>query len=498
MDRKKIGKILLGLLICFLFLVTRLKPLAFQTVGYTYDQGRDFLKAAEMVLYHNPTFIGPTTGIMGLYHGAWWYYILAIPFLLFRGLPIGYYYFNLLIQFASFVLFFFFARKYFGWLLAFLFSGIVALSPYFVFTSVFVGNNIMVLPVLLCFLMVNFVLLEEKRQRRPLLLAISAGLLLGMIAEFELSFGIFLVPTYFLGVILFRQLRQFFFRLKNGFLFLVGLGIAFTPRLLFEVKHHFEQTRILLSFFTKPKLYNPKPYSDILSDRFSLFRSYYEGIFSHSFFTLLFLLLFITAIIFIMGKKKAELHKTALRFFLYLMGMLFFLSTLYKDNFWGNYYEGIQYLFIFILMTAFAVKIKAGGIERYVKVGVLALLLLLGVWRVFGDFGKTPKKEGLAVQTEVINYIVKNEPDKRDFCVRIYTPPVIPYTYNYLFLYSKLQGIANTPQNEWTNKHCWFIVEKDSYQARQKTWTDANFPAEFSGRQTKIFPDVEVIRYQLK
>src|SRR3990167_10170849 len=87
-------QIAIFLFVIILFSYFRLKPIYFQTVGYTYDQGRDFLKAAEIVLYKNPTFIGPTTGIQGLFHGAWYYYILVIPFILFGGAPIGFYHFN--------------------------------------------------------------------------------------------------------------------------------------------------------------------------------------------------------------------------------------------------------------------------------------------------------------------------------------------------------------------------------------------------------------------
>ena len=114
MDRKKLIVATFLVLVSVLFIYIRIKPLHFQTVAYTYDQGRDFLKAAEMVTTKKPTFIGPTTGINGLYHGAWWYYVLAVPFILFKGSPIGFYYFNLAIQFGAFIALFYFQKKYFG------------------------------------------------------------------------------------------------------------------------------------------------------------------------------------------------------------------------------------------------------------------------------------------------------------------------------------------------------------------------------------------------
>src|SRR3990167_3204915 len=138
MLKKIIGATLFTFVI-FLFCYFRLKPLYFQTVGYTYDQGRDFLKAAEIVLDKNITFIGPTTGIQGLFHGAWYYYLLIIPFLIFRGEPIGFYYFNFLIHFASFLFLAYHLKKHFGSLISLIISLIVATSPYFTFTSTFLG-----------------------------------------------------------------------------------------------------------------------------------------------------------------------------------------------------------------------------------------------------------------------------------------------------------------------------------------------------------------------
>src|SRR3989338_10534349 len=100
---KKIIGAALFIFVIFLFCYFRLKPLYFQTVGYTYDQVRDFLKAAEIITEKNITFIGPTPGIPGVFHGDWYFYLLTIPFLLFGGAPIGFYYFNFFVQFFSFI-----------------------------------------------------------------------------------------------------------------------------------------------------------------------------------------------------------------------------------------------------------------------------------------------------------------------------------------------------------------------------------------------------------
>ena len=77
-----------------LFIYFRIGSILYKTVGYTYDQGRDFIAGSNIILLKKLPFIGPTTGINGLFHGSWWYYLLVIPYCLFGGAPIGYYWFN--------------------------------------------------------------------------------------------------------------------------------------------------------------------------------------------------------------------------------------------------------------------------------------------------------------------------------------------------------------------------------------------------------------------
>src|SRR3990172_10512254 len=104
------------LLLSIVFCYFRLKPIYLETIPYTFDQGRDFLRAEEIVRDHNLTFIGPTTGIQGLFHGAWWYYFLAIPYIIFQGNPNGFVMSIFLSALAQFVLFSIFLKKKFDML----------------------------------------------------------------------------------------------------------------------------------------------------------------------------------------------------------------------------------------------------------------------------------------------------------------------------------------------------------------------------------------------
>ncbi len=480
----------LFIILIALFCYLRLKPIYFQTVGYTYDQGRDFLKTAEVFLYKNPTFIGPTTGIMGIYHGAWWYYLLGIPFFIFKGLPIGFYYFNFFIHLLTLIAATFFVKKYFDAVTALIVATLLTISPYFNFTSLFVGNNIITIPILALFSGINFLLLESKikNKKLPVFLLLN-GLLLGLVMEFEFAFGLFLIPAYFILTLAFKPLRNIFLHLKNSFFFSVGLGASLSLRILFELKHSFPQTRTLLSFFFKPKLYNPKPYLDVVRDRYQLFLGYYKSIFPNEILALAFIAILI-ALIIITLKNKTKFYKKSLLFFSLLIVILYLFSTFYKDNFWSNYYEGIHFIFLMIIAIVLSVNLKPAHIVRYL---FLTVLLIFSLTTLISNIKTKLKYEGLQVQAAAVNYVLANEKVDDKFCVKVYTPPVIPYTYDYLFLYNKLVGkTLYDPAKDWVNNKCWFIIEHDEYKFREEKWIEENVPKNSKTISQFLFKDIVI------
>lgn len=486
--------------VCVLFALYRLPSLFAHYVVYTYDQGRDFIAAANIILLHNIPFIGPTTGINGLFHGSWWYYLLTIPYLIFQGAPIGFYWFNFFIQFVSLVVLMLFLRREYGFLVSLLFGLFIVIAPYFNLMSLFVGNNSMVLPSLLIFLICNYYLFKNKQV--SLLLLFITGLSLAFISEFELSFGIFLIPLYVGAIFLFPALRKTFHH-KGGFFFLSGLIIGFLPRILFELKNSFSQTKALFSFVFHPKLYNsPAPYLTRVGERWILFKDYYFTMFSERYFAYVFLIsiIIITGITVISVIKNRTKISSHFFFYSYLLGGLYFLSIFYTDFFWSNYYEGIQYIYLFMCISLIG-QIIHKNLLLYKRVILFSLLLglsLINSMSLKTSFSNKVPFDGLQVHEEVIRYIAKNQDLKKDYCIRIYTPSVIPHTYNYLFLVNKIN-----PSSEWVNGTCWFIVEADyqretdSFKSRRKIWLETNKPKDKNTVAIKKIKDIEVYYYEV-
>lgn len=480
--------------ISLLFAVYRLPSLLAHYVAYTYDQGRDFIAAANIILLHKIPFIGPTTGVNGLFHGSWWYYLLSIPYIVFNGSPIGFYWFNFIIQFILLIVLMIFLKKEFGYLVAFLFGLLVVIAPYFNFMSLFVGNNSMVLPSLLVFLICNHYLFKLKSPSSKLLFI--TGFSLALVGEFELSFGIFLIPLYFLAILLFSTLRKTILS-KRGLFFLFGIGVGFAPRILFELKNSFSQTKVLFSFLFHPKLYNnPSPYLSRLSERWILFKQYYFEMFSERYFAYVFLAsIIIIALITIISVIKKKTRMTSIFFFYtYLLGGLFFLATLYKDFFWKNYYEGIHYIFIFIFITLMGQIVHKQYIlvKRTIVLSLIIGLSILNLMSFQNSFRNKVPFDGLQVHETVVKHIIDNQDLNQEYCIRVYTPSVIPHTYNYLFLVHNMK-----PSSEWVNGTCWFIVEADSFKERRQAWLDINEPKDENTVTVKKIKDIEVRYYKV-
>ena len=483
-------------LILAIFIGLRFLPISNATVPYTYDQGRDFMAARNIVVNKDITLIGPTTGAEGVFHGVWWYYFLSIPFVLFGGSALGFYYFIALCAVVQGVIMAWLIKKEFTPLLSLLFLGIVAISPYFIKTSVFAINSILVLPFILILASSAYMYFKSKKPVYLYVLALSAG----MIAEAEVAFGIFLFPSLVLAVILARQTQLFFGSFKRILIIMGGVCSAMIFRILFELKYNFLQTRALISFWGKEGT-QPKGILDTLTERLLLFKHYYLEIYPEPIQVLGLLLLVIAFVGYIKGFKKLEIHqKKWIAFMGILTVMLFFVSLVYKNSFfWAYYFEGIHYLFILLV----GVGLYCLGLVYKKPTDVLLSLVILlifitGAMNLQKARQIKPENIGLRMHTEAVSYLYKNVGNEQ-FCLRMYTPPVITHTYNYLLDQQSRTGKGMYPRTEYLNNECWYFIESDSFAKRRDDWIINNIPEGASKEQEQsMSKDLVIQKWVLK
>jgi hypothetical protein len=326
-----------------IFILVRFPPLIYRDVAYTYDQARDFLMGARIVIDHNPTLIGPTTGMSGVFHGAWWYYVTAFTYLIFGSEPIRYY---IVITGVHAVVLLFCVwqiSKYFGARYAWWFGTHIAITDYFTNYRIFAGNNIFAAPSFLLYCLATLILFQSS--------VVSGGwwflwgIAAGFVAEFELAFGIYLIPiTATLCMYLWWKGSM---TIKKSMLFGIGLAVPFVPRLLFELRHGFIQTRTLFSFVTAPKLYTPRTSSEVWYERLANFSEYVHEAFGT--YELAYIGFFCVVLCIMVYILKRNVKMTSMPgVLIYVLSMLFILSLTYKDTFWNYYFEGIQFGSVFL------------------------------------------------------------------------------------------------------------------------------------------------------
>ena len=448
----------------------RITPIINQTVPYTYDQGRDFLKAEEIVRDKNIPFIGPTTGIQGVYHGAWWYYFLLVPYLLTSGWPKGFYYALFFLNTTANILFFIFLYRVFGYLPSLIFFMIVSISPYFIRNAFFVSNDMMA-PIFVMLLMFSIYKIFESKEKKYLILT---GLSLGFIFESEVAFGIFLIPVSILTLLIYKRDIVS----KKILFFITGLILPMVPRLLFELKNGFMQSKALVLTFFQKKEAHPLLFGAVAEERFRTFVEYWNDLFFERNKTLSFTILaFVIIALFVLKKLKVEPVKRKFAyFFLTIIGILFIVSLFYRGNFfWGYYFQGAQYFYLILLIISVygAVKLKKTLFLAYFLGFILFALNLVTVYRNF--YNRKTSFLGLRADSEIVNYIYSNNVS-RDFCLKIYTPPVFPFTYRYLIDYKNRNLKVKIPSDSFVNNKCWYIIDYDDYKERVSDWRKNNIP----------------------
>ncbi len=474
-------------LILVLFCYFRIKPVYFQTVPYTFDQGRDFLKAYEIVVNRHPALLGPTTGIPGVNHGVWWYYVLVVPFLLTGGNPLGFYYFVLFIALAQVVIFSLFLKKEFGKLSSLAFAGLVTISPYFIKISTFAINSVLAPPALLAL----FYFFYKYQKQKNLKILFFIGLSLSLVFESEVAFGLFLYPAFLLTLLILKKFKDFFGTRKRLLYFLGGALLPIVPRILFELKSGFSQTHLALNYFNKTSVETAKTYYQVFWERYHLLIDFYSQLFPSQNIILpaatLFIILFGIIVSFIYLKKN---EKVFFLFVLVLFVSLFTLSHLYKTVFWQNYFEGLPYFFTVFVALAVSASFRSKNIFLKAVASIYLLLLFISIGNTFAheiQNNKPPKLEGLREHMEV-SRIIFNDNKNKDFCIKVYTPPIIPYTYRYLFSYFSLRGMPKVKE-AFVHDTCYLILEKDDCkflpievaaktagEARQGNWKKIHVP----------------------
>jgi len=234
----------------------RIQGVLTNSFAFTYDVGRDMLALWSITVVHKLPLIGPILGgnsagdLPGIFYGPWWYYMLTPFFILSFHDPRGIALLMSIVGILTILVGFYFGKKIGGNYLGLIFASLASVSGVLISLSSQIWNpNIAPLFVLFVLLLLNHIF--ETGKKGKLLSYFLLGLLLTLIMDLQIVFGILLFPAIFIALIVAGRKK---IAIKNFVVFILGSLIILAPRIFFDLRHQFLMTKALIAFVARGHL----------------------------------------------------------------------------------------------------------------------------------------------------------------------------------------------------------------------------------------------------
>ncbi len=491
------------LIIAVLLYCLNIFPGAFRGfTAFTYDNGRDMLAAYRIVVEHKLTLIGPTTGIPGVFHGAWAYYWFAILFVVFGGSPTGVAFAFGIVGLLTMLFMYFLLKNIFDEKIAGYGSLIFAVSPQMAEYFTQIGQNNMT-PFFVALSLFSFwKFLRDKKDAWLFLFGIFSAFMF----EFEVALGIFTLPATIIFLIAFFVLTKtkimlFFKRIG---LFAVGMLIPMSLRLMFEMRHGFFMTQTMVQSFLHPDVkisaFKNMTLVDRVFDRAAIFFDFWVKLLPLELRIISILLLILTVIFLplIIRPLKGP-PKVFLYYSLFLVFFLFVGFSYYKDVVWGNYLTGFSLYYLIILCYFLKyVHQKAGKLLLILFSGLIIFSVVkIAQANLSPGANKIADQSAMVNQLAAIDYIYRDAGANSDFSVGVFSPSWFSYPYDYWFTWrQKFKGIK-VPQSLWKSEVNYLIVEPADNPVTAQQWFDKFMDKNAVLVSTKYFGRLKVEKWKL-
>jgi len=400
-------------------------------MGFYYDQGRDALVIWELWHKKDIFLIGPVTGLPGIFLGPFYYYLIAPFYLLSRGDPLlSGMFLAFLSTLAIFMLY------YLGWKFHSRASGIIAsaigaFSYYIVLTGRWLSNPnpIQLTSLLLLFSMYKVATHHDRRWW------IAIFFIAGVSMHFEAASAIFYLPMILVFAIWRRN------HLPGIKIVLVSIAmffLTFLPQVIFNFVHD-----NILSDNFKQVFLEEKSFRYDFWTVLPLRLRFFWDVFHSKLFPgwLGFSAVFSTLSAMVLVAKRSELARSKA---LILLAIFIGIPMLGFIGFQGNhgniydYYMTGYYLPMILLFSLGLGIIWEDGAGK-----MSVLIFFLFFFALNGVLIKNNLRAGvdgpthitLGNQLQSVDWVFKDSAPRGEFNVDVYVPPVIPYTYDYLFLW---------------------------------------------------------------
>ncbi len=458
LHKKKI-LFLIIILIVYLALVPRILTALKGDYIFGFDQGRDYLVAKSIVVDHKPRLIGSElgggfAGLGGIYQGPGYYYLLTIPFILFNGDPYGGIVLMLVFSLASIAASYWLGRRVLGTGGGLLVAVLFAISPTFIQQTRYIWNtHPSTVFILLALASLYFYIV---RQRWWLLLL--TAFLCGFVYNFQTAVAVPMCLGLLVWLVITKERR-----VRSYGVSLVGFVIAFSPQLLFWVKHKsFALTAVIAGGGSKATSKDSHSLSYYLADHLNSFWYSFLDTFPRPQVWLLILLALVLAYA-IWRYLRTEEDVSLRKFYLYLLVLIpssFLIFSFLRNSVYTYYLMELNVAYIFIFAYVLMKSLHEGLVWL-----TCALWGILGVFVVYSlYFGTTyfvrelrapASMESYAYKVKAIDRVYAKAAGK-PFGLLIFTPPVYTYEYDYILWWHGQRKYHYVPTS--TKESLYFVI----------------------------------------
>lgn len=432
-------KILVVAIVIVLPFLYFLKKIIYGEIPFWYDSARDFIQASTNL--HNPTLIGPPSGIPGVFYGPYWIWLISIGESFtknprFTAFLLGVIPYGIIFPFVLYKL----SRKW-GIVTGIIIWGLFVASYAEDYTITLWNPHIA--PVF--FLIYIYLVLKTdflERSRRNSLQILIAGFVGGLIANFHISFGIGVLSCSYLWFILYYFLKPSKIHFKRRLLlvftsltiFSIGLIVAFAPFFLFELKNGFHQIKATIDTVTAPGavvaqtgLNNQGILNQfVLIVQKLLHVSYSLALIVIMGSIVLSIVLFVKKL-----KLKKQIDYKATSFLLMLLICLGSIYLSSKNPVWEYHFIGVEV----IILVLIGILISQLKILKTVMFCLLIFILLNFSFYAIKDLETNQLTIPTLSTKEYITELIYKDAGNKKFEIFVYSPSIYMFDYSYIFGY---------------------------------------------------------------
>ena len=400
-------------------------------LGFYFDQGRDALVIWRLWHEGRPFLIGPVTGLAGIFLGPFYYYLIAPFYLIGGGDPVYPAVFLAFLSTLAIFMVYFLGKEMHSRLAGIIATTIAAFSFYIVLAGRWLANPTPILLTSVLFLWSLWEIATGKDRRWW----VAAVFLVGISLQLEAASAVFYLPV----VLVFAGWQRK--RLPDKKILAISIVVfllTFLPQIAFNFRHD----NILFNNFKKVLIEEKSfrlSFWEVLATRadyfwtvfYSKILSWWQG------YTAVFAVMAAAALL---SSRKKLTDSKVLPLFLIFIGIPILGFLAFRGNF-GNIYDYYMTGYYLPMILLFSIGMselweKKGG--KFIVLLFLALFLslngmLVRNYLIAGVDG--PTHITLGNELQAVNWVFEDARERGEFNVDVYVPPVIPYAYDYLFLW---------------------------------------------------------------